>query len=388
VGNNRLLIIANDLYHEFGHRIRELKRYIEQQFDVDAISLVPPGYVGAETKRHEKRFLRGWPEQVIHRRKPLFWKQGHDTLIRRAPLPSICGPYVNLLMLRRMLRSINLSSYVGILAQGPVPGKAIADSGRLFCYDHADNYWGGRVDRIHRMILGRWQDSAIRHASAVSCAGESLNNHARRLHNPKTAVFSNGVHLADYIQSRSEQKEPTLVYVGGLERDCGLVNTVKALALLSRPVRLVIAGSGPLERTLKRHVASISMESVVDWRGPINRSQVSTLLSTSWIGLALFGDTLWNRHAFHLKIVEYMAAGLPFLATPVGDAGILARSTGAGIVVADDPVSIARSLEDLIEDARLRIDMGNRGRIAARSYAWSEIGTAYTAWIAAAFREG
>lgn len=388
MGNDRLLLVANDLHHEFGHRISELKKYAERHFDVFSVSLVPPGYTYTPLKNHGKRFLRGWPDQVIHHRKPLVWKRGNDLLIRRTPLPTICGPIMNLMLLKRALRSLNPDSFDSILAQGPVPGKAAADTGFLFCYDHADNYWGGRVDTLHRSLLGRWQDYSIRRAHAVSCAGESLNDHAISLHAKKTAVFPNGVHHADFNMQRNENQNPTVVYVGGLERDCGLANAIYALPLLDQPVRMIVAGSGPFEHTLKRMASTVRSESVIEWRGPVTRRQVSELLSIAWIGLALFSDTVWNRHAFHLKIVEYMAAGLPYLTTPVGDAGRLTRSTGAGIVVDDDPRSISQSLSSLLAADRERMDMGSRGRTAALSYDWAAIGDAYTTWLADSVMKG
>jgi glycosyltransferase involved in cell wall biosynthesis len=117
------------------------------------------------------------------------------------------------------------------------------------------------------------------------------------------------------------------------------------------------------------------------------RSSIPRLLSAAWVGIALFEDTEWNRYAFHLKLLEYMAAGLPFVTTPVGDAARLARETGAGRVVEMTPQHIAASIAELLDSGATRETMSERGKQASSSYDWEAIGRRYASWVAAKVEE-
>ena len=73
--------------------------------------------------------------------------------------------------------------------------------------------------------------------------------------------------------------------------------------------------------------------------------------------------------ARRLKILEALSQGLPVLSTSLGCEG-LELSHGEEVVVADDPVAFARSIERLCEDddlcARLGPSRSEDGRVRLR----------------------
>lgn len=379
----KLLLLANDLYHPLGHRIRELLPYLTERIHVDVVSLVPPGLSCDGLHAPTGALLRGWPRRVLKERSPLSWTHHGAKLVRRAPLPGALGPLANLFLLKRALRSADLSQYQLALAQGPVPGRTLVGGAAPFVYDHADNYRGGRVDVTHRRLLGRWQERSIRTAVAVSCAGHALRAHAEQLHAPQVALFPNGVHTRRFAIPRRESQDPRLLYVGGLEVDCGLDLVIRALAMMNPRPTLTIAGSGPSADTFRKLAATHDVSSSIEWLGPVPAEQLPPLLADAWVGLAFFADTDWNRYAFHLKVLEYMAAGLPFITTAVGDATILARKSGAGLVTKSAPETLASALSMLLTAKEKRAEMSEKGRKAAKEYDWAVIGPRFAEWLLA-----
>ena len=80
--------------------------------------------------------------------------------------------------------------------------------------------------------------------------------------------------------------------------------------------------------------------------------------------------------AASIKILEYMACGVPTVGLAVQEMEVV-RESGAGIVAKDWPEFVAGVLQ-LVRNATLRRDLGQRGRAYAQRYSWERLGTAYT----------
>jgi glycosyltransferase involved in cell wall biosynthesis len=82
---------------------------------------------------------------------------------------------------------------------------------------------------------------------------------------------------------------------------------------------------------------------------------------------------------FSIKVIEYMAMGLPIVSTNVSEA-MPAREAKAGLF-ADTPLEFAQHLITLVESAALRQQLGENGRRYARSYDWDRLAKQYEAEI-------
>jgi glycosyltransferase involved in cell wall biosynthesis len=78
--------------------------------------------------------------------------------------------------------------------------------------------------------------------------------------------------------------------------------------------------------------------------------------------------------AMPLSVLEAMAAGLPVVATDVGDVGRAVADGVTGYVVpVRDPVRLAGALEPLLTDMDLRRQMGVAGRARAAAMFSSQV---------------
>ena len=75
------------------------------------------------------------------------------------------------------------------------------------------------------------------------------------------------------------------------------------------------------------------------------------------IGLLPAPDSEWNRRKFYMKLIQYMALGVPPVCTPIG-ANLEVIEHGVDGLFARGPASWTRAIERLIEDAVLRRSMG------------------------------
>jgi glycosyltransferase involved in cell wall biosynthesis len=86
------------------------------------------------------------------------------------------------------------------------------------------------------------------------------------------------------------------------------------------------------------------------------------------VGLLPLPLTPWTQRKFYLKLVQYMALGIPAVATPLG-ANPMVIEDGVTGLLADGDAAWVQSIERLVEDADLREEMGRRAAdVAHRRY--------------------
>ncbi|MCX4337767.1 MAG: glycosyltransferase family 4 protein [Bacteroidales bacterium] len=134
----------------------------------------------------------------------------------------------------------------------------------------------------------------------------------------KTVTITNGVDLEKFSSapdrlSEAIQLEPGakyIVMVARMTHPKDPITLIKAIALCDNSVHGVFIGSGPLESSMAAEAESLGISSRIHMLG--NRTNVEELIKGCDIGVL---STLWD--GFGLVAVEYMAAGLPVLATDV-----------------------------------------------------------------------
>jgi glycosyltransferase involved in cell wall biosynthesis len=89
-------------------------------------------------------------------------------------------------------------------------------------------------------------------------------------------------------------------------------------------------------------------------------------LASSDIGISWVPDDLWSRGKCGLKILQYMAAGLPVVANPVGVQAELVNHGVTGFL-AETPAQWSLAIDQLAHDPALRRQMGQAGRARVES---------------------
>ena len=96
--------------------------------------------------------------------------------------------------------------------------------------------------------------------------------------------------------------------------------------------------------------------------GTISRKHIPKLLSESLIGIATLKDIPSLRYAIPTKVYEYMAAGIPFIATGKGEIEYLARKSKAGLIAVNTVESIQKQIEMMVGDG------GKRDKLCTTKY--------------------
>jgi glycosyltransferase involved in cell wall biosynthesis len=132
----------------------------------------------------------------------------------------------------------------------------------------------------------------------------------------------------------------------------------------------------PLEAMFRRlaseGVATLEVVSSAPWLGPstFRRWRLSEeigIFDRFSIGIMPLPDTPYTRAKAGFKLLQYMAAGIPVVASPIGVNSELVRRSEAGFL-ADGPIEWESALRTLAGDVDLRREMGRSGRAFVERY--------------------
>jgi glycosyltransferase involved in cell wall biosynthesis len=102
---------------------------------------------------------------------------------------------------------------------------------------------------------------------------------------------------------------------------------------------------------LKNLAAELDITSTCNFMGRFERAEVYKMMPDYDIGISWFGKDIRFRCASPTKLMEYMAFGLPFLATDtVALHSDIARDTGAGIITSVDKDVVCDSIRECIDN--------------------------------------
>jgi glycosyltransferase involved in cell wall biosynthesis len=141
-----------------------------------------------------------------------------------------------------------------------------------------------------------------------------------------------------------------LIFTGSLRPWHGIDIAITALAQLPDQVRLVIAGDGDLRSDLTRHAHLLGVGHRMHWLGRLPHERIPVLLSAGDIALAPYPAV--PGFAFSpLKLYEYLAAGIPIIASDLGQiTELLEKGRWGRLVKPGDADALASDIEAALRD--------------------------------------
>jgi glycosyltransferase involved in cell wall biosynthesis len=162
----------------------------------------------------------------------------------------------------------------------------------------------------------------------------------------------------------------TVCYVGYITAVRGIRELIRAMESVDG-CRLELAGRFQ-EPAVEKEVRGYPGWKKVDFLGFLDRDGIKNILSRSKAGLVTLHPTPNYLDALPVKMFEYMAAGVPVIASDFPLWRSIIDDAGCGICVdPESPESIADAINRLLADPEKAEKMGENGRRAAhRKYNW------------------
>lgn len=178
---------------------------------------------------------------------------------------------------------------------------------------------------------------------------------AERFDESRTSVVRNYPQIDSSVQwSDPLQRDLSVVYVGGLSEARGSKAMLDALDAEQMPAgwRLQLAGWG--SAGFIQSLSELPGWNRVDFHGVVAPSVARELIDASRVGLVVLGDTPNHRDALPTKMFEYMASGVPVIASDFPLWRQILEEHDCGILVdPESPEAIAAAVASYADDPDL-----------------------------------
>jgi glycosyltransferase involved in cell wall biosynthesis len=198
---------------------------------------------------------------------------------------------------------------------------------------------------------------------------------AERFPARRTAIVQNLPYPSEFegAEAGTATVAAVVAYVGGIEGIRGIREMVTAIALVPEALgaTMVVVGefdSPGLEAEMRAHPGWAR----VDFRGRQGRAEVVSVLRGARAGLVLFQPAPNHAYSQPTKLFEYMAAGIPVIASDFPRWREIVADSQCGLLVNPlDAKCIAAAIEWVLTKPADAAAMGRRGRQAVLSgYNW------------------
>ncbi len=222
-----------------------------------------------------------------------------------------------------------------------------------------DHNWSEQHARGARSLIERRWIRPV--TSTVVCVASHVADRARAqgFSEDRIRMIPNGVHIGAALPRDEARAELGLSSSGTERASIGIVARlrpekahdmlIEAMAMIDEQQRpeLVIVGDGPCRGELDAQVERLGLQDSVVFAGEhrdagrLMQAFDLTVVCSDWEGMPL-------------AALESMAAGVPLVATRVGELPMLLRSDGGRLVEPRDPAGLAATLTDLLSDEQAR----------------------------------
>ncbi len=220
------------------------------------------------------------------------------------------------------------------------------------------------------------ENAAARYMSGLVAATPAI---AKRFcaKNNNTVVVNNYPVLDDFLPpmiSKWESRSPAVAYIGGITEARGIHEMLAAMDLLPKNLgaKLQLAGWF-FDPGLQTELAASSHWQHIRWHGELDRNGTASLLKEVRAGLVILHPEESFVASQPVKLFEYMAAGIPVIASDFPLWRKIVEEAGCGLLVNPfDTRAIATAIEHLITAPGEAEAMGQRGRKAVEGhFSWA-----------------
>ncbi len=216
------------------------------------------------------------------------------------------------------------------------------------------NYDRHRLVLVRR-VFGRRIDALMAGARLVIAGNGYLAERAALAGAPRVEVIPTVVDLVRYApkQAHRDAERPRIVWIGSPSTVQYLEELAEPLAALAKrhPFTLRVIGGGAVR------MRGVSME-LVQWSSDTEAARIAECE----VGIMPLRDTPWEQGKCAYKLIQYMACGLPVVASPVGANRDVVIDGVTGFL-AQAPSEWTDKIDVLLRDSALRQRLGAAGRV-------------------------
>lgn len=267
---------------------------------------------------------------------------------------------------KQMLRSrleegkIDVAFVYSVFINGSSTVKLCHKFGIPVVYRVLDAYHRLRPGKMIQEILRYGERYVYRNADSILVTNEKMINYVSEIANRdvsnKVVVVNHGVDIEHFVNQQFDiqlaekyqikSDDIVALFLGTTYTFSGLYGLLKQMPQILKVIpsfKLMIVGSGELDDELAILVQNSNLSENVVMTGMIPYTELPKHLSLAKIAINPFQINPITQDIIPIKILQYQAAGLPVLSTPLPDLVIKHPEKTSGVIY-----SISDSTEDFI----------------------------------------
>ena len=222
--------------------------------------------------------------------------------------------------------------------------------------DATFHFYDEHRSRLLRMWFGKKIDQLMYQATVVTVGNPYLAERAAAAGAKDVRVIPTAVQLERYsVKRRSRDSIDAELVIGWI----GTPATVHYLRVALPSLQRVAAEHSIRLKIVGARIPTVDGVAVdcIDW----TEESEATEIAKMDVGIMPLIDSPWERGKCGYKLIQYMACGLPVVASPVGVNSIIVTPGMNGELAADE-IEWVTALSRLLAEPRLRMTYGSSGR--------------------------
>ncbi|MEW6095442.1 MAG: glycosyltransferase family 4 protein [bacterium] len=246
-------------------------------------------------------------------------------------------------------------------------GKQILSKSYLPKFARSTIAWA--VNKIEKVISRTFD-------AIVTATDDIFNNFS---YHKRAVAVKNFPVLSNFAEIKKDHTNNSgvfnLIYVGGLTEIRGVTQMIQALEYINsnKKVNLTLCGKF-YPANYEKQVRSLKGFEKVEYKGWIEPQDIPSTITQADVGIVCLHPITNYLTALPVKLFEYMAVGLPVIASNFPLWKEIVEGNNCGVCVDPlNPKEITRAVKYLIEHPELRKKMGESGRKAiVEKYNWEK----------------
>lgn len=236
--------------------------------------------------------------------------------------------------------------------------KFLLPTGVPYIVDYDDAVFHNYDQSSHSLVrlLSHKIDKVMANAALVICGNEYLASRARKSNAKHVKIVPTVIELSRYsLTKRNVDQGSVIGWAGSPSTQKYILDILPSLQNIcgDNSARLVLVGAHP-DFSIGLPDEAVD---IVEW----SEESESQAISNFDIGIMPLPDEPWARGKCGYKLIQYMACGLPVIASPVGVNTEIVEH-GVNGFLANTQEEWCQALTTLKEDSALRKKMGDAGR--------------------------
>ncbi len=214
----------------------------------------------------------------------------------------------------------------------------------------------------------------------IVCVSKKLSQLRKSQTQKEVFIVPNGVNYQLFKIAQEKIKHPpTLIYTGNVTHWSGLDLVICSLSEIKEKIpdiKILIVGEAfphTYGEGLKKMTTELDLTKNVLFIGRKEYAELPLFLKEADIGLAFFQPVSLRQYAFPLKVIEYIAAGLPVIGTKGSETEEIIKEYKCGIAVEFTRESFVESVCSLLTDKNKYEHFSSNAKRYSRAFDWNNI---------------